>query len=220
MLRHVAPESSRERGRKSSYGSFLSTFTGRHGPGRLELLDPPPVAPLVAPELARARERKTRAVERSQAVVLLGFRWRLFQGVAWLREQRDDGEQSHRLARHRYVLVIFEWCCCGLSLAAALREMRSALRCRPLAVHAAIARERAAAAQLYAADLLAACWSMLVSYRSLANYRPRSELHARLLGTTANFCAIRGLITATGCAGNLERSAGSLQHITNTPCSH
>jgi len=48
------------------------------------------MAPLVAPELARARERKTRAVERAQAVVLLGFRWRLFERAGGRHEQRDD----------------------------------------------------------------------------------------------------------------------------------
>ena len=70
------------------------------------------MAPLVAPELARPREGEARAVERAQAVVLLGFRWRLFEGYDWL-EQRDDEERAHfyarhRYARHRYVLVIFE----------------------------------------------------------------------------------------------------------------
>ena len=35
------PESRRERGRKRAYRRLLPSFTGRHGPGRLELLDPP-----------------------------------------------------------------------------------------------------------------------------------------------------------------------------------
>ena len=68
------------------------------------------MAPLVAPELARAREREARPVERAQAVVLLGFGGGLFEGFDWLREQRDDDEErvyaQHRYARHRYVLVI------------------------------------------------------------------------------------------------------------------
>ena len=73
------------------------------------------MAPLVAPELARPRERKTRAVERSQAVVLLGFRGGLFEGVAWLREQRDDDEErAHRYVRHRYagvlLVILMQWC--------------------------------------------------------------------------------------------------------------
>ena len=68
------------------------------------------MAPLVAPELARARERKTRPVERAQAVVLLGLGWRLFEGCGWLK-RNDDEERSHdyvrhRYARHRYVLVM------------------------------------------------------------------------------------------------------------------
>jgi len=74
------------------------------------------MTPLVAPELARARERKTGTVERPQAVVLLGLGRRLFEGVDWP-QQCDDDERPHfharhRYGRHRYVLVIVgKWCC-------------------------------------------------------------------------------------------------------------
>ena len=52
------------------------------------------MAPLVAPELARPRERETRAVERSQAIVLLGLGGGLFEGGARLCEQRNDDEEQ------------------------------------------------------------------------------------------------------------------------------
>ena len=70
------------------------------------------MTPLVAPELARPRERETRPVERAQAVVLLGLGGRLFEGCGWLKrnddEERPHFHARHRCARHRYVLVIFD----------------------------------------------------------------------------------------------------------------
>ena len=77
-------------GRKRAYRSLLPSFTGRHGPGRLELLDPPPMTPLVAPELARPREGEARAVERcgrSPCWAFVGVFLRSWLAAA---EQRDD----------------------------------------------------------------------------------------------------------------------------------
>ena len=87
--------------------------------------------------------------------------------------------------------------------------MRSALRCRPLAVHAAIAdaRERAAAAQLYAADLpgLLVNASVLQAASSRTRTRRGSEKLSALLDTASSFCAAYG--ASSQLQGALEKKS-------------